>query len=88
MWPTKLRFSSSMLIGAALFTLMFHVSLPDLPVLYMCFLKRVCGDVTLLRCVEVSEASSHACISGSECRCCMLVAWIHQVNRMQILDRH
>lgn len=25
MWPSK-RFSSSMLIGAALFTLMFHVS--------------------------------------------------------------
>jgi hypothetical protein len=73
MWPSKLRFSSSMLIGAALFTLMFHVSILDMRAFCMC-LQRVCGAVTLLHGVEVSKACSHACTSRSECRCCMLVA--------------
>ena len=74
MWPSKLRFSSSMLIGAALFTLMFHVSILDMHVICMYFLQRACGAVTLPHCVEVSKACSHACTSGSECRCCILVA--------------
>lgn len=78
MWPSKLKFSSSMLIGAALFTLMFHVSMIKLHTVWKRFLHHVPGAVMLPQCIMINE---------THCRCTCMHTWVASADAACWLQR-